>query len=302
MAHGQNFRALIAWLGSTHSIVTRAYTPEALSTGGDCYGTSWTAINYTKLYHPEPDYEVVTEAVCSRNHYHISKGQVTESSYLLAGHFLLSMPQDLSLVDPLWSTYTAETLGGFDPPIALTKAIALVPFSTTSPSSLSQAEPASTPTHFLPLQTSTSKPDAPAGDEPPAKGSGFDPSNTSADEISNTEKVLAPTLGSNSGLDPPDMGQEDTPIAASPQQGAGHEDPPNKNPQKESDIQAEGSPQIPYPAGQGHQSDLTAAGGEQDGGSDSTQMIDPYQESSSEEKDSPAVDTTDVDDPQEAST
>ena len=98
-----------------HINVTKAYAPEAFFTGGDCYGTSWVPINYTKLYSPEPDHEVATEATCSSRD-RFSKGQVTEASCLLAGDFLIYRPQDCLLVDPLWSMCTAETLGGYDPP------------------------------------------------------------------------------------------------------------------------------------------------------------------------------------------
>ena len=132
--------------------MTVAYAPEALSTGGNCHGTSWTAINYTKLYNPQPDYEVATEAACS-DYY-----QFTDAGFFLAGEFLLSMPADLSLVDPLWSTCTPES--GYDPPRALSPAIALDPTPTSDP--VAQAQPASSPQHSLPVQTPTPELDAPA--------------------------------------------------------------------------------------------------------------------------------------------
>ena len=75
------FRTLSSYTaaGSLHSKRTRPYKPEALSTEGDCYNKDWVAINYTKLYNPEPDYQVITESTCSR--YHFSKGEKIDSSY-----------------------------------------------------------------------------------------------------------------------------------------------------------------------------------------------------------------------------
>ncbi|KAL9133103.1 MAG: hypothetical protein Q9175_005718 [Cornicularia normoerica] len=285
--------------GSIHTRVTRAYAPEALSTGGDCFGKSWAAINYTKLYSPQPDYEVITEAACSM--YHVSKGQTIDSSYILAGDALLSMPQDLSLVDPLWSTCTAEPLGGYDPPRVLSSAIALVPGPTTTPDPATQAKPASSPTHSLPIQTPIPEPDAPAEGQPPGDGSGFDPSNSSANPVSKINQPLAPTLESNTGPDPEVQGQEGAPVAANGQQDAGHENPLNSNPHRESDAQDEDSSQIPDPTGQGQQSAPVAAEAQQDGGSESSPSSDSHRESGIQGDGSPAVDTNKADDPQGAS-
>lgn len=90
-----------------------------------------------------------------------TKGEVTDASFELAGFPLLSIPPDLSLIDPSWSTCTAETLGGFDPPRALTAAIALIPDPTAVSDPSTRAEPASSPIHPLPAQTLTAKPDPP---------------------------------------------------------------------------------------------------------------------------------------------
>ena len=148
-------------VGSIYTRVTRAYAPEALSTGGVCQNSRWATINYTQLYSPEPDYMVATEAACSKPLQHYSKGEVTDASFGLAGFPLLSIPPDLPLIDPSWSTCTAETLGGFDPPRALTAAIALIPDPTAVPDPSTRAEPASSPIHPLPAQTLTAKPDPP---------------------------------------------------------------------------------------------------------------------------------------------
>ena len=283
-------------VGSIHTRVTRAYAPEALSTGGDCYGTSWAAINYTRLYSPQPDYEVITEAACSRESYRVSKGQTIDSSYFLAGDALLSMPSDLSLIDPLWSTCTAEQLGGYDPPRVLSPAIALVPGPTNAPDSPTQAKPASSPIHSLPVQTPSSALNTPAEGQPFADGSGSDPSNASADQKSKIGEAVAPTAESNTGSDPGNQGHVNAPVAAIPQQGAGHETLPTSNPHQESDAQGVDFPQIPDPAGQGQQSAPVAADAQQNGGSDSPNMIS-HQESGIQAQGSPAVDTTKTDDP-----
>ncbi|CAD6582103.1 MAG: hypothetical protein ASARMPREDX12_000755 [Alectoria sarmentosa] len=260
-------------VGSIHTRVTRAYAPEALSTGGDCYGTSWAAINYTRLYSPQPDYEVITEAACSRQSYRVSKGQTIDSSYFLAGDALLSMPSDLSLIDPLSSTCP-----------------------TNAPDSPTQAKPASSPIHSLPVQTPSSALNTPAEGQPFADGSRSDPSNASADQKSKIGEALAPTAESKTGSDPGNQGHVDAPVAAIPQQGAGHETLPTSNPHQESDAQGVDFPQIPDPAGQGQQSAPVVTDAQQNGGSDSPNMIS-HQESGIQAQGSPAVDTTKTDDP-----
>lgn len=266
--------------GSTHARVTRAYAPEALSTGGDCFGTRWAAINYTKLYSPEPDYEIITGAACSRQGYRVSKGEVTEASYFLAGDPLLSMPQDLSLVDPLWSTCRAERAGGYDPPVALTVATALVPDPTTTSDPLTQAEPASSPTHYLPVQTSTPNSDAPVGDKPPANDPGLDPPDASIDQNPSSEKALAPTPNSNIGPDPypSNQGKQGDPVAPSPQQNSGQKDVPAIVAPNESNTQEEDLPPIPDPA-------------QQQGGSNFPSTLDSYEESDIPSKGAPVVDS-----------
>ncbi len=282
-------------LGSMYTRVTRAYALEALSTGGDCYGTSWAAINYTKLYSPQPDYKVITQAACYRQGYRPSKGQSFDASYWLAGDLLLSMPPDLSLVDPSWSTCTAETLGGYDPPRALTAAVALIPDPKTTPDPSNQARPASSPIQPLPVQTPAAEPDALAKGQSPADGSGFDPSNPSADQTSKMEGALASATESNTG---PDTGDQDP----SPQQGAGHENPLASDPHQESDTQDDEDPSnMPDPTGQGQQNAPTVAEAQQDGESDSPPNMNSDQGSDIQGEGSSAVDTTELNDPQGAS-
>lgn len=265
--------------------VTRAYAPETLSTGGDCYGTRWAAINYTKLYSPQPDHEVITQAACSQQGYRPSKGQTFDASYWLAGDPLLSMPPDLSLVDPSWSICTAETLGGYDPPRALTAAVALVPDPTTTPDPSNQAR----------HQTPAAEPDVPAKDQSPADGSGFDPSNPSADQTSKMEGALASATESKTG---PETGDQDP----SPQQGAGHENPLASDPRQEGDTQDDEDPSyMPDPTGQVQHNTPTAAEAQQDGESDSPPNMNSDQGSGIQGEGSRAVDTTKANDPWGAS-
>ncbi len=136
-------------IGRVYDEVTRAYAPEALSTG-HCYHTNWSPINYTSLYDPLPDYDVITEKACSMS---VSPGQSIDASFILAGLPLLSVPQDVSLIDPLWASCTAEPLGGYDPPRVLTAAGPLVASSAAVSSILSQAQPASSVAAPLPEET-----------------------------------------------------------------------------------------------------------------------------------------------------
>ena len=136
-------------IGRVYDEVTRAYAPEALSTG-HCYHTNWSPINYTSLYDPLPDYDVITEKACSMS---VSPGQSIDASSILAGLPLLSIPQDVSLIDPLWASCTAEPAGGYDPPRVLTGAGPLVASSAAVSSILSQPQPASSVAAPLPEET-----------------------------------------------------------------------------------------------------------------------------------------------------
>ena len=83
----------------------------------------------------------------------VSPGQSIDASFILAGLPLLSVPQDVSLIDPLWASCTAEQFGGYDPPRVLTGAGALVASSAAVSSILSQAQPASSVAAPLPEET-----------------------------------------------------------------------------------------------------------------------------------------------------
>lgn len=144
-------------LGPVHTLVTRAYAPEALSTAicqpdnlaaglgyciypasrsleaGDCFqgiNVGWAAINYEELANPPPD-SVIYER--KRSCFPSKTG--TMDPGFLKSIFLnpqLSFPSDVSEIDPMWKTWggntcTAADLGVVDPPSVLGQATALVP-------------------------------------------------------------------------------------------------------------------------------------------------------------------------------
>ena len=135
-------------IGTVHDAVTIGYPPDALSTGV-CYHTNWRPINYTELAYPPPDYEVVTQAACSMS---IGDTRTIDSSHILAGSPIFSIPGGISQVDPLWSTCTPAAPGGYDPPRALTRSQNLVP-SPTPPVSQAKPEPESSAALQLPVET-----------------------------------------------------------------------------------------------------------------------------------------------------
>lgn len=89
---------------------TIGYPPEALS-NSHCFSDGWVAMNYTDIQHPPPYHE------CGET-----------SPYF-------SFPVDLTTLDPAWGACKINAYGGFDPPRALNKAVALIsiPATPTSP-------------------------------------------------------------------------------------------------------------------------------------------------------------------------
>ncbi|KAF6223722.1 hypothetical protein HO133_000565 [Letharia lupina] len=97
---------------------TIAYQPGLLSTSictGEPEGfyQGFSAINVTELQHP-----TIYNGTCMG--LDASLESTTNGPYL-------SLPQDLTILDPAWSTCNAVLWGAFDPPIALHTATALVP-------------------------------------------------------------------------------------------------------------------------------------------------------------------------------
>ena len=133
-------------IGTVHDETTIGYPPDALSTGV-CYHTNWRPINYTELAYPPPDYEVITQAACSIPY---GDPRTIDSSHILAGSPIFSIPGGISQVDPLWSTCTPAAPGGYDPPRALTRIQNLVPSPTPPPA---KPEPESSAALQLPVET-----------------------------------------------------------------------------------------------------------------------------------------------------
>ena len=184
-------------IGKVYDEVTRAYAPEALSTG-HCYHTNWSPINYTSLYDPLPDYDVVTEKACSAS---VSPGQSIDASFFLAGLPLLSVPQDVSLIDPLWASCTAEPLGGYDPPRVLTGAGPLVASSAAVSPILSHAQPASSVAAPLPEETGS----APQMTSTPGKAS------PSGENLKNSNLAASQIPAATSTREAPNNGNAGSP-------------------------------------------------------------------------------------------
>ena len=184
-------------IGTVHDEVTRAYAPEALSTS-HCYHKDWSPINYTSLYDPLPDYNVITERACSMS---VSPGQSIDALFFLAGFPLLSIPQDVSLIDPLWASCTAEPFGGYDPPRVLTGAGPLIAGSAAVSSILSQAQPASSVVAPLPEETGS----APQMTSTPGKAS------PSRENLENSNLAASPIPAATSTKEAPNNGNAGSP-------------------------------------------------------------------------------------------
>lgn len=222
-------------VGPIYDEVTIGYPPDALSTGV-CYHTNWRSINYTELYYPPPDYEVITQAACSMDYGNLHS---VDSSGILAGSPIFSIPGDVSQLNPLWSTCTPAAPGGYDPPRALTKTGNLVPTPTvptpTSPP-VTQAKPEPSATFELPAETGAassangansgqisqdpSDPDETDSQDPGAAGGG-DPDSTTGKQD-----------GKASGSDPQDPSTSSIPSVeneenpgSTPQENIGNDAP-----------------------------------------------------------------------------
>ena len=150
-------------LGPMHTLVTRAYAPQALSTAicqadnlgaglaycvtpvgqapqeGDCFqgiNVGWAPINYDELANPPPD-SVIYER--KRSCFPAQTGSMDPN--FLRSIFLnpqLAFPSDVTDIDPMWKTWggntcTAVNLGVGDPPSTLGQATALVPGALVAP-------------------------------------------------------------------------------------------------------------------------------------------------------------------------
>ncbi len=106
-------------IGSVHTTVIRSSKSEALSTP-DCYHQNWSPIDYTRLYNIGLGMAALEP--CSVTG---AETQSLDTNHWFAGNPPVSIPQDLSLVDPLWRTCTGGTAGGYNKAMAITTATTL---------------------------------------------------------------------------------------------------------------------------------------------------------------------------------
>ena len=118
-------------VGGVHT-TTIGYNPGDLSSiacvnslgSGDGSPVKWASINYADLYAPIP---------ASESSSHVAQCFTDPSQAGVWGNYMqnpyISLPQDISNADPLWSTCSAAILGAMDPPSALTAGVAMVPIS-----------------------------------------------------------------------------------------------------------------------------------------------------------------------------
>lgn len=130
---------------------TIAYAPEALSTSqGLEFAASvpYTAINYTLLQYPTP------------RSYHYGS-----YLYTYTPQIYLSLPADLSLVDPAWKNCLPNGFPALDPPRALGSALALVSIDSSAQASPVAIPGASVAPAHAPA-TATPEPTDPGSDAP----------------------------------------------------------------------------------------------------------------------------------------
>ena len=178
-------------VGPIYNEVTIEYPPNALSTGV-CYHTNWRPINYTELYYPPPDYEVITQAACSMDY---GDPRTIDASPILAGSPIFSIPGDVSQVDPLWSTCTPAAPGGYDPPRVLTKTNNLVPPPTSPPVTQAKPEPSATLQFAAETGAPSSANEANIGQLPQ------DPSITGGTDPQDSNSASSPGAASGGALD-----------------------------------------------------------------------------------------------------
>ena len=131
----------------------------------------------------------------------VSPGQSIDASFFLAGEPLLSMPQDVSLIDPLWASCTAEPAGGYDPPRVLTGAGPLVASPAVVFSIVSQAQPASSAAVPLPEETGS----APQMTSTPGKAS------PSRENLKNSNLAASQIPAATSTSEAPNSGNAGSP-------------------------------------------------------------------------------------------
>ena len=172
-------------VGGVHT-TTMGYNSADLSSiacinslgSGDGSPVKWAPINYADLYAPIPASESSSRvAQCFTDPSQAAEwGDYMQNPYI-------SLPQDISNADPLWSTCSAALLGAMDPPSALTAAVAMVPISVSrdpaqpGKATTTAAEPVQTAVPGQPIPVPAPSPTAPIGGDDPTKPGSIDPGN-----------------------------------------------------------------------------------------------------------------------------
>ncbi|KAL8766984.1 MAG: hypothetical protein Q9209_006396 [Squamulea sp. 1 TL-2023] len=143
-------------VGGTH-VVTRAYDANALSTvrcvnslgvGKDKPSVVWEAINYDDLYYPIP-----LSASLSRVDRCFSNRKDNEVWGDWMRKPFISLPADVSEIDPAWTTCSGVKIGAMDPPRALVPASGFHDPPLSKPENPPSAEPITQAPPSLPKAT-----------------------------------------------------------------------------------------------------------------------------------------------------
>ena len=160
-------------IGNNISEATIAYDPDTLSTApcvqsGESEFIGYEPINYSNWYNHIPNSVVETQEGCFIPNTHGIDPAGTD----LAANPYFSLPQGLSSLQPIWSSYACQPNGrvpGFDPPRVLTKTSALVPGVQHPASQSATATPAAKlpPPIVTPTPASNAQPTLDAGTPDP---------------------------------------------------------------------------------------------------------------------------------------
>ena len=192
-------------VGGVHT-TTMGYNSADLSSiacinslgSGDGSPVKWAPINYADLYAPIPASESSSRvARCFTD-----PSQAAEWGDYMQNPFI-SLPEDISNADPLWSTCSAAILGAMDPPSALTAGVAMVPVSVGQDAA--KPEKATT-TAADPVQTAVPGQHIPVpAPSPTAPNGGDDPTKPGSIDLGNDQDSPS-TLGHTGGAQPDSMG------------------------------------------------------------------------------------------------
>ena len=192
-------------VGGVHT-TTMGYNSADLSSiacinslgSGDGSPVKWAPINYADLYAPIPASESSSRvARCFTD-----PSQAAEWGDYMQNPFI-SLPEDISNADPLWSTCSAAILGAMDPPSALTAGVAMVPVSVgqdaakPEKATTTAADPVQTAVPGQPIPVPAPSPTAPNGGDDPTKPGSIDLGN---------DQDSPSTLGHTGGAQPDSMG------------------------------------------------------------------------------------------------